>query len=126
MHSEWRITSQYIDGEKEFQVYRLRDVTKVDHSGNLEYTGGIVRSREEALALLEEINRNGTWNFYRKEMTEMTKREKAEIILRAIEEKGPVQINWNNEERWMHAIMIGLTDIEKAETPAAGTAGESR
>ena len=58
MHSEWRITSQYIGDEKIFQVYRLRDVTAVDHSGNREYTGEIARSEEEAQALLSEVNKN--------------------------------------------------------------------
>lgn len=37
MKSEWRVTFQYIGGEKIYQVYRLRDINTIDHSGNREY-----------------------------------------------------------------------------------------
>lgn len=58
MCSGWRVTWQYIGEEKVFQVYRLRDINKVNHSGNREYRGGIMHSEEEAMALVSEINRN--------------------------------------------------------------------
>lgn len=37
MKSEWRVTCNYIGGERFYGVYRLRDHTDVDHSGNREY-----------------------------------------------------------------------------------------
>lgn len=37
MKSEWRVTSNYICGGLVYNVYRLRDRTDVDHSGNREY-----------------------------------------------------------------------------------------
>lgn len=36
MKSEWRVTCNYIGGERFYGVYRLRDRTDVDHSGNRE------------------------------------------------------------------------------------------
>lgn len=56
----------------------------------------------------------------------MTIRRQAMIILESIDAKGPVNINWNNAEIWLRAIEDGLAAVAKAETPAAGTAGESR
>lgn len=37
MKSEWRVTCNYICGGLVYNVYRLRDRTNVDHSGNREY-----------------------------------------------------------------------------------------
>jgi len=56
----------------------------------------------------------------------MDKRKVAEIILRELDQNAPVQINWNFEEQWLRAIETGLRKAEETETPAAGTAGESR
>lgn len=58
----------------------------------------------------------------------MNKRRAAEIILQAIDDHAPVQVDWNMQDLWISAILKGLTMVnfaEKAETPAAGTAGES-
>ena len=32
--SEWRISSMYLGGKKVYQVYRIKDMRVVDHSGN--------------------------------------------------------------------------------------------
>lgn len=45
----------------------------------------------------------------------MDKRKAAEIILQAISEHAPVQINWNYEDIWINAILRGLTEVEKGE-----------
>lgn len=39
MKSEWRVLSNYINGEFQYGVYRLRDKQKVLHSGNMEVAG---------------------------------------------------------------------------------------
>lgn len=39
MKSEWRVSSNNICGEKMYGVYRLYDVQKVMHSGNMEVVG---------------------------------------------------------------------------------------
>lgn len=56
----------------------------------------------------------------------MDKRKTAEIILQAIDDYAPVTVNRNMEKWWLEAIIVGLEEAEKAETPAAGTAGESK
>ncbi|WP_024294950.1 hypothetical protein [Lacrimispora indolis] len=59
----------------------------------------------------------------------MDKRKIAEIILQAIDDHGPVQVNWSMENQWISAILRGLTMVdmaEKVETPGAATPRESR
>lgn len=56
----------------------------------------------------------------------MDKRKAAEIILKAIDYSGPVNVDWNNKEWWTKTIMTGLAEAEKAETPGAATPRESR
>ena len=56
----------------------------------------------------------------------MDKRKAAEIILQAIDNLVPVQINWYHEDLWIKAIVAGLSAAEKAETPGAATPRESR
>ena len=34
MKSEWRVTCNYICGGLVYNVYRLRDLDEIDHSGN--------------------------------------------------------------------------------------------
>ena len=56
MHGKWKVSSQFIGDEKVFQVYRLRDISKVDHSGNREYRGGIIYDQEAANVIAEGLN----------------------------------------------------------------------
>jgi hypothetical protein len=44
----------------------------------------------------------------------MDKRIAAEIILQAIDDHGPVQVNWNMENHWISAILRGLTMVDLA------------
>ena len=57
MKSEWRVSSNPI-GANEFlyQVYRIRDLEKTDHSGNREIFDSYV-SKEVAEMKAEELNR---------------------------------------------------------------------
>lgn len=58
----------------------------------------------------------------------MDKRKIAEIILQAIDDHGPVQVDWNVQDLWISAILRGLTMVdmaEKVETPGAATPRES-
>ena len=57
MKSEWKISSQYLSGRKVYQVYRIKDMRIVDHSGNREYAGGLTDDEAEAMALAEKLNR---------------------------------------------------------------------
>lgn len=56
--NEWKVTWQIIDGEKWFQVYRLKNKYEIDHAGNREYAQGIFKT--EYLAKEEAARRNGT------------------------------------------------------------------
>lgn len=56
----------------------------------------------------------------------MNKSKVAEIILEAADKMGPQIINWNFKEQWIDAIVSGLEEAEKAETPGAATPRESR
>ena len=57
MSSEWRVTSNFIEEQKMYQVYRLRDTAEVDHSGNREYHGDYVKNRDEAVAEAAALNK---------------------------------------------------------------------
>lgn len=57
MKSAWKISSQYLCGRKVYQVYRIKDVNAVDHSGNREYAGKLTDDEAAALALAEKLNK---------------------------------------------------------------------
>ena len=56
MKSNWRVTANPVAGKMLYGVYRLRDVSGIDHSGNRETKGGYFNTREEAEALAERLN----------------------------------------------------------------------
>ena len=56
MIGEWRISSQYLCEKKVFQVYRIKDIRRVDHSGNREYAGPMLHDEAEAMALAKKLN----------------------------------------------------------------------
>ncbi len=55
-HSAWMISTNQIGAKKFYQVYRIRDVNEVDHSGNRETRGGLYESRRDAEALARRLN----------------------------------------------------------------------
>lgn len=59
MKSEWKISSNYIDGAKQYIAYRIRDMAKPDHSGNREYAGDYTTNRNEVQALVDKLNAEG-------------------------------------------------------------------
>lgn len=56
MYGKWKVSSQFIGDEKVFRVYRLKDVSKVDHSGNREYAGEVIYDQNAAYAIAEGLN----------------------------------------------------------------------
>lgn len=52
-HGPWEVAHIYGGGMSIWQVYRLRDVNEVDHSGNREYAGPVFGSEPEAKVWLE-------------------------------------------------------------------------
>ena len=57
MKSEWRVTSNSINGKKMYAVYRLRDINAVDHSGNREFAGSYIDNRDAAEIVAKELNK---------------------------------------------------------------------
>lgn len=55
-HSEWRISTNVVAGRKFYQVYRIKDLSEPDHSGNRETRGGLYESRRDAEALARRLN----------------------------------------------------------------------
>lgn len=59
----------------------------------------------------------------------MNKRKTAKIILQAIDDHGPVQVDWDMSDLWISAILRGLTMVDlakKAETPGVASPRESK
>ena len=65
MKSEWRVSTNYVCGGKEYQVYRLLDVDKTDESGNREYDNTIFTSKDRAVELANDLNKEEAENFWR-------------------------------------------------------------
>lgn len=58
MKSEWKVASLRLgNDEMAYQVYRLRNIDVVDHSGNREWVGELFETKAEARALADEMNR---------------------------------------------------------------------
>lgn len=50
MKSEWRVSCNYLCGGLVYNVYRLRDLDEIDHSGNREYVDDrIMRALERIM-----------------------------------------------------------------------------
>lgn len=56
MKSEWKVTSNPINGHTMYGVYRLLDTSKVDHSGNREIGSVYMESRDDAEQLAARLN----------------------------------------------------------------------
>ena len=54
---EWKVMSNPVGGEFIYQVYRIRDPREPMHSGNIETTGKIYDTEEEAQAAADQLNR---------------------------------------------------------------------
>lgn len=54
--SAWMVSANPIAGRMFYGVYRLRDVNKVDHSGNRETRGGWYETKAEAEKLAATLN----------------------------------------------------------------------
>lgn len=57
MKSEWRVLTNNADGKPVYQVYRLYDKQKVMHGGNMEFSGGVFKTKEAAKEHAAALNR---------------------------------------------------------------------
>lgn len=54
--TEWKILKNNVGGEERFQIYRIIDPNKPQHSGNMEfYDQKLYATREEALAVIAKM-----------------------------------------------------------------------
>lgn len=56
MKSEWRVQSNPVGGEMLYIAMRIRDTSKVVHSGNIEHYGEYTTNREEAEEMVRKLN----------------------------------------------------------------------
>lgn len=56
MKSEWRVTSNNINGKMMYAAYRLIDMNGVDHSGNREYAGKYIEDKQLVQAAANALN----------------------------------------------------------------------
>lgn len=57
MKSEWKVSNQYINGEKVYIALRIIDISQPQHSGNVETKGEYSTNRESVQALVDKLNR---------------------------------------------------------------------
>ena len=53
--TEWKVSTNYVAGQKVYEVYRLIDETELHHSGNRE-TRGLFGTKEAAQELADKLN----------------------------------------------------------------------
>lgn len=58
--SKWKVTANPVGGKMWYAVYRIRDISEVDHSGNRQYYGGYIEDKSEAEELARWLNEEGT------------------------------------------------------------------
>lgn len=58
--SKWKVTANPVGGKMWYAVYRIRDISEVDHSGNRQYYGGYIEDESEAKELASYLNEEGT------------------------------------------------------------------
>ena len=54
--NEWKVTWQFIGGEKCFQVYRIKDQSDIDHAGNREYVDILFKTESLAQEQADRLN----------------------------------------------------------------------
>ncbi len=57
MKSKWKVSSQYINGEKVYIALRIRDISQPQHGGNVETKGEYSTDRTSVQALVDKLNR---------------------------------------------------------------------
>lgn len=56
MKSKWKVSSQYIGGEKMYIALRICDISQPQHGGNVEMKGTYTTDRDSVQALVDELN----------------------------------------------------------------------
>ncbi len=56
MRSEWKVSSQYIGGEKMYIALRVLDASQPQHGGNVETKGKYSTDRDSVQGLVDKLN----------------------------------------------------------------------
>lgn len=56
MESKWKVSSQYIDGEKMYIALRVLDTSQPQHGGNVEIKGKYSTDRDAVQDLVNRLN----------------------------------------------------------------------
>lgn len=56
MKSEWKVSNQYIGGEKKYIALRVLDTSQPQHSGNVETKGKYSTDRDSVQDLVDKLN----------------------------------------------------------------------
>lgn len=56
MTSEWKVTKNYVGDGYMYAVYRIRDTSATDHSGNREFATDYLEDKDEASAIAAKLN----------------------------------------------------------------------
>lgn len=61
MKSEWKVETNTINGKEVYGVFRIKDTNQVNHSGNREYYGIYLGSKDEAMYKAKHLNITDNW-----------------------------------------------------------------
>ena len=86
MTGNWKVTSNRINDELMYAVYRLKDVSVLDHSGNREYATGYIGKRHIAYVVSVELN---TGVKIKKDLTDDEVRQVGELVANYRKEQRP-------------------------------------
>lgn len=56
MDQKWKVSSQYIGGEKMYIAMRILDPMQPQHGGNVETSGGYTTDRDKVQTLVDRLN----------------------------------------------------------------------
>lgn len=57
MKSEWKVSSQYIGGEKMYVAMRILDTSQPQHGGNVETSGDYTADLDAVQVLVDKLNK---------------------------------------------------------------------
>ncbi len=57
MKSKWKVSSQYIGGEKMYVAMRILNTSQPQHGGNVETSGGYTTDLDVVQALVDQLNK---------------------------------------------------------------------
>lgn len=57
MKNKWKVQYNPMAGDKPYIVFRVKDIDKIVHSGNIEHYGDYMADKAEAQAIADKLNK---------------------------------------------------------------------